>query len=68
MYGPHVGVGRLAVADWWLVVGGVFLVVEAAPAPASKMANAMMRMTNSIEGNLWWILLGRKLISCTPKS
>jgi hypothetical protein len=57
----------LAVADWWLVVGEAFLFAAAAP-PARIMANAMMRMTSSMEGNLWWIWIVRKHISCTPKS
>jgi hypothetical protein len=56
MYGPHAGVGMLAVADWWLVTGGAVLgVVAAAAAPATTMVRAKMRMASFIEGNLWWI-------------
>jgi hypothetical protein len=69
MYGPHVGVGRLAVADWWLAMGCAVLgVVAAAAAPAATTIRAKMRMASFIEGNLWWIQIGRKHISCTPKS
>jgi hypothetical protein len=43
-------------------------VVAAAAAPAATTIRAKMRMASFIEGNLWWIRIGRKHISCTPKS
>jgi hypothetical protein len=53
MYGPHAGVGILAVADWWLAMGCAVLgVVAAAAAPATIMVRAKMRMASFIEGNL----------------
>jgi hypothetical protein len=53
MYGPHAGVGRVAVADWWLAMGCTVLeVVAAAAAPATIMVRAKMRMASFIEGNL----------------
>jgi hypothetical protein len=48
--------------------GAVFGVVAAAAAPATITVRAKMRMASFIIGNLWWILLGRKYISCIPKS
>jgi hypothetical protein len=52
MYGPHPGVGMLAVADWWLAMGGAVLgVVAAAATPATRMVIAKMRMASFIEGN-----------------
>jgi hypothetical protein len=69
MYGPQVGVGRLAVADWWLAMGCAVLgVVAAAAAAAMTMVRAKMRITSFIEGNLWWIWFGRKHIPCPSKS
>jgi hypothetical protein len=43
-------------------------VVAAAAAPATITVRAKMRMASFIFGNLWWILVLRKYISCTPKS
>jgi hypothetical protein len=49
MYGPHAGVGRLAVADWWLAMGFAVLgVVAAAAAPAAITVRAKMRMASFI--------------------
>jgi hypothetical protein len=56
MYGSHPGTGMLAVADWWLAMGGAVLgVVAAAAKPATTMDKAKMRMTSLMAGNLWWI-------------
>jgi hypothetical protein len=56
MYGPHPGTGILAVADWWLAMGGAVLdVAVAAAAPATTMVRAKMRMASFIGGNLRWI-------------
>jgi hypothetical protein len=42
----------LAVADWWLAMGGAVLgVVAAAATPATRMVIAKMRMASFIEGN-----------------
>jgi len=51
----HPGVGKLAVADWWLATGGAVLGMAAAAAPATTMVKAKMRMTSFIFGNLRWI-------------
>jgi hypothetical protein len=57
MVGSHTGPGRLTVADWWLVVGCVFFgVLAAAAAAAAIRSSAKMRMMNSMDGYLWWIL------------
>jgi hypothetical protein len=59
----------LAVADWWLAMGGAVLgVVAAAATPAATIVRTKMRSASFIGGNLWWIWIGRKHISCTPKS
>jgi hypothetical protein len=65
----HPGVGILAVADWWLAMGGAVLgVVAAAAPPATTMVRAKMRMASFIISNLQWIWIGRKHISCISKS
>jgi hypothetical protein len=53
MLGPHVGIGKLAVADWWLWMGFAVLgVTAAAAAPATMMVRAKMRIASFIIGNL----------------
>jgi hypothetical protein len=54
--GPHPGVGKAEVADWWLA--RTFEGVEervAAAAPAKTTQRAKMRRASFMIGNLFWI-------------
>jgi len=51
MPGPQQGAGRLAVADWWLGMAGVFDDTEAAATPATTTNRAATRSASFILGN-----------------
>lgn len=59
----------LAVADWWLGTAGVVLgVTAAAAAPTTTRDSAKMRTASFIVGNLFWIFIDRRCVSCLQKS
>jgi hypothetical protein len=58
--GPHAGIGKLALADWWPTK--VFELDEdtdAAAKPATTTQTAKARMMSFMIGNPFWFVIGR---------
>jgi hypothetical protein len=61
MPGPHCGIGKLAVVDWWLATAWVVADdIETAAAPASTTHIAKPRTKSVIAGNPLWCRIGRE--------
>ncbi len=68
MRGPHVGVGKLAVADRWLEIAGMVLgEVAAAAAPATTTDRAKIRIASFMMSNPSGVRLTRMMFPVTMK-